>query len=173
MRSHYTDREGNAFQSMKVEGLVSPITDQTAFEERWGGWYVTGTYGNQPHRGNKFAPQSMDAIGDLAVAADRLNRITGANLTDLGSRLDTRQYLTPHSDIVALMVLAHQVRVQNLMVTAAQAGRSGVNITKDSERFSEQCYSLMPLRCPKPSRARQRSPPTSLPKDHATLRAGR
>jgi hypothetical protein len=35
----------------------------------------------------------MDAIGDLAVAADRLNRIAGANLTDLGSRVDARQYL--------------------------------------------------------------------------------
>ena len=30
------------------------VTDQTrAFEDRWGGWYVTGTSGKQTHLGNR------------------------------------------------------------------------------------------------------------------------
>ena len=39
----------------------------------------------------------------------------GGNVTDLARRLDTGAYLSPHSDIVALMVLEHQSRMQNLI----------------------------------------------------------
>jgi len=62
-------------------------TDQSPLEERWGGWYVTGTAGAQRHMGEQTA----------------VNR-AGTNI-----------YLTGHSDIVALMVFAHQKHVQNLI----------------------------------------------------------
>jgi len=39
-------------------------------------------------------------------------------LTDLAGRFDTKPYLTPHSDIVALMVLAHQTHIHNLITVA-------------------------------------------------------
>jgi len=39
----------------------------------------------------------------------------GGNVTDLGRRIDTAAYLSPHSDIVALMTLEHQTRMQNLI----------------------------------------------------------
>ena len=37
------------------------------------------------------------------------------NVTTLESRFDTRSYLSPHSDIVALLVFDHQMRMMNLL----------------------------------------------------------
>lgn len=79
-------------------------------EKRWGGWYVTGTHGDQRHMGNAIAP-NRDRPYDL-------DREGSANLTDLSRRTRTTAYLTPHSDIVALMVLEHQVDMHNLITRA-------------------------------------------------------
>ena len=46
---------------------------------------------------------------------DKLETEGNLNLTDLASRFDTGAYLTPHSDIVALMVLEHQTQMHNLI----------------------------------------------------------
>jgi hypothetical protein len=48
----------------------------------------------------------------------KLDLTPGSNVTDLTGRFDTKPYLTPHSDIVALMVLAHQTHVHNLIMYA-------------------------------------------------------
>lgn len=48
----------------------------------------------------------------------------GANVTDLSDRMNTQPYLSPHSDIVALMVLEHQTRMQNLITRANFETRS-------------------------------------------------
>jgi len=82
-------------------------TDQSPLSQRWGGWYVTGTHGNQVHMGNLIARDAADAAS--------LDLTGGANLTDLGELIDTSAYLGKHSDIVALMVIEHQVHVQNLI----------------------------------------------------------
>ena len=38
-------------------GMFFPAIDhRTPIEERWGGWYVTGTHGAQHHRGNAIVP---------------------------------------------------------------------------------------------------------------------
>ncbi len=73
--------------------------------ERWGGWYVTGQGGQ--HLGN--APIADRTQGDLQI--DNAN----LNLTTLTDRFDTRSYLSPHSDIVALLVFDHQMRMMNLL----------------------------------------------------------
>jgi hypothetical protein len=49
---------------------------------------------------------------------EALDVAAGANITDLYGRCDTSPYLTPHSDIVALMVLAHQAHLHNLITRA-------------------------------------------------------
>lgn len=82
-------------------------TYQNPLHERWGGWYVTGTHGEQLHMGNLIAEDPADAI--------RLDLAAGANLTDLSRLIDTAPYLSNHSDIVALMVIEHQVYMQNLI----------------------------------------------------------
>jgi hypothetical protein len=79
-------------------------------KDRWGGWYVTGEHGDQPHLGN-LVVRDRDAIHP--VKNDQ-----GHNVVDLSDRLRVENYLTPHSDIVALMVFEHQVLVHNLLTKA-------------------------------------------------------
>lgn len=88
--------------------LGTVVTDhRTAFDERWGGWYVTGTHGTLRHRGN--------AVASDPSAPDRLVTEGTQNLTSLAAKLDTSRYLSPVSDIVALMTLEHQTQMVNLM----------------------------------------------------------
>jgi len=112
--SVFPDRTGNAFRSLET----ITMSDQTPYSERWGGWYVTGTHGDQLHRGNVVAPVDVDAIGNARSLLSRMDWSKGANLTDLKKRIDTAPYLTPESDIVALMTLTHQVRIHNLITRA-------------------------------------------------------
>ena len=75
------------------------FTDQTRpFEDRWGGWYVTGTSENMHHLGNVTAPDP-DKPFDLPQ---------GHTLASLTGRFDPGRALKPTSDIVALMTLEHQ-----------------------------------------------------------------
>lgn len=89
-------------------------TDASPMSERWGGWYVTGTHGAQKHLGNAALRKPVSPVGDLS----KLDLAKYMNVTDLRSRFDTSLYLSPHSDIVALMVLAHQVEMHNLIALA-------------------------------------------------------
>ncbi len=82
-------------------------TDQTPLSRRWGGWYVTGTHGDQLHMGNLVPRDAAEAV--------QLDLAAGANLRDLDNLIDTTPYLGKHSDIVALMVIEHQVHLQNLI----------------------------------------------------------
>jgi hypothetical protein len=85
------------------------ITDgRTDFAERWGGWYVTGTHGSQVHLGNN--PELADPLNP-----GRASRDGTQNVTSLEDRFNTSRYLAPTSDIVALMTLEHQTRMNNLM----------------------------------------------------------
>jgi hypothetical protein len=82
-------------------------TDETPFEDRWGGWYVTGRQGDQKHLGNILV-HDADELADLdAVRQGNLD-----TLEDFPP-LDIAPYRTDTSDIVALMVLEHQVTIQD------------------------------------------------------------
>jgi hypothetical protein len=86
------------------------LTDRTPFSERWGGWYVNASQGSLVHLGNKV----MDG------GAPRL-------LFDPSSAsrpFNTFRYPSPASDIVALMILGHQVDVHNRINEAAQQTRA-------------------------------------------------
>ena len=94
------------------------ITDhRSPLKERWGGWYVTGTHGKQTHLGNVVYERGNSPARDTP---------SGNNVTDLRRHLDTEAYLSPHSDIVALMVLEHQTRMQNLITRVAFETRMAV-----------------------------------------------
>ncbi|MEO8049209.1 MAG: hypothetical protein ABI833_02225 [Acidobacteriota bacterium] len=81
--------------------------DRSPLKDRWGGWYVTGTHGEMTHMGNAVV-RDHDHPENLEGAA-------GLNVTNLSGKFETRDYLTPHSDIVALMTLEHQSRMTNLI----------------------------------------------------------
>jgi hypothetical protein len=85
-------------------------TDETPLEERWGGWYVTGHDGHQKHLGNLLVRNEAE-LADPSKGRHR-------NLQRLDGLLDIRPYLTNKSDIVALLVLEHQVYVKNLLTRA-------------------------------------------------------
>lgn len=95
------------------------IDHTSPFSERWGGWYVTGTHGDMRHMGNVFSTGSKDP--------EKLDLEAGANLTSLSKLFDVSRYLTPHSDVVALMVLEHQTQMQNRLARANYESRSAAH----------------------------------------------
>lgn len=111
VRSVYPDRSGHP-----VLSAGTFRTDYTSsLRERWGGWYVTGTHGAQRHMGNTLLRSGAEP--------DEFDVESGANVTDLRSRLNLSAYASPHSDIVALMVLEHQVAVHNRLTAANYSAR--------------------------------------------------
>ena len=112
MRSVYPDPRG---QPILSEG-TKVTTHESPFNERYGGWYVTGRHGGydlQKHMGNLLGKSRDDA--------EPVDPKAGSNVTDLSKYFDTSAYLTPHSDIVAMTVLAHQVEAHNLITRANYA----------------------------------------------------
>ena len=109
--SSYTDASG-----MPAFRGAQRITDhRTPFEERWGGWYVTGTHANMRHIGN--------AVGHDSAHPELLDLHDSQNLTSLAKKFDPRGYLSGVSDIVALITLEHQTRMTNLMIRAGWEAR--------------------------------------------------
>jgi hypothetical protein len=124
--------------ALKREATVT--NDRSPFIERWGGWYVTGTHGNLRHMGNRFVREPVDSLPNIKTYAKAANLNEGANVTDLSKRFDVKQYLTPSSDIVALMVLGHQTHIHNLITAASYAlkGKPSEEDVKDrGERMVE------------------------------------
>ncbi|HJN45373.1 MAG TPA: hypothetical protein QF572_14470 [Vicinamibacterales bacterium] len=90
-----------------ADGIFQLTDHRTPFEERWGGFYVTGTHGEITHRGNAVAPDLEHPY--VLDTAD-----TG-NITSLEDRFDVTKYLESTGDIVALMTLGHQTGMINLL----------------------------------------------------------
>ena len=86
------------------------VNYRTPLEKRWGGWYVTGKHGQQVHMGN-LVVSGRDVPEDLDLRK-------GSNLNDLSGHIDPDRYLSRGSDIVALMVMEHQIVVQNYLTKA-------------------------------------------------------
>lgn len=85
--------------------LCSRVTTHTSpLCERWGGGYVTGAHGTTRHAGNLLFEETS--------RPDNPESLTGGNLTSLVSKFSLREYLSPHSEIVALLVLEHQIHTQ-------------------------------------------------------------
>jgi hypothetical protein len=121
MLSVLPNPDGNA---LKAAALIT--NDKSPLRERWGGWYVTGTHGSQRHLGNTIVRARADDIDDMKKFIPRLDLSAGANLTDLSKRFNTGEYLSPYSDIVALMVLGHQTHVHNMITSGVYEMRDAV-----------------------------------------------
>lgn len=94
------------------------VDHTTPLTKRWGGWYVTGTHGEVAHMGNAFVADGGD---------EALDRTKSLNVTDLSGYFDTSKYLSPHSDIVALLTLDHQVYMHNVITRAGYEGRRALH----------------------------------------------
>jgi hypothetical protein len=84
-----------------------PMDHRTPIEDRWGGWYVTGKQVPVKHLGN---------VPVLHVPRSYVRAETAPKLATGTDAFDTAAYLTPHSDIAALMVLNHQTHATNLLI---------------------------------------------------------
>lgn len=132
---------GHLVRSLFVDARGLPIFSsgsknvdhRTPIEQRWGGWYVTGTHGKQLHQGNFVSRER--------TLREPVDNEKGQNVTSLEGRFKLEKYLTPHSDIVALMVLEHQVLVQNRITqanyTTQQALHYQMVMRRDLETDSE------------------------------------
>jgi hypothetical protein len=125
VRSLSVDAEGRILldQAMRRTDHSSPLT------ERWGGWYVTGTSGRQQHLGNR--------IGPLERAAESPEEAAKVSVLDPRQQFPASRYLTPHSDIVALMVFEHQVGMLNRLARAGIEGRRALRAEGDLGALSE------------------------------------
>jgi len=112
-------------------------TEETPIDKRWGGFYVTGTHGSQPHLGNVFVK-----AGSGPGEAASVDFASGANRTDLSELIDTGPYLGDHSDIVALMVIEHQINVQNLITRVSWQARSA-STSKSMQEIAEPLVEAM------------------------------
>lgn len=125
---------GHLVRSVFVDGSGLPLLGEgshrvdhaTPLEHRWGGWYVTGRHGEQRHLGNLISPG-----GKVNRPIDNED---GHNVLTLEDRFATEQYLTGHSDIVALMVLEHQAMVHNLLAKANFTTREALYYEREFNR---------------------------------------
>ncbi|MEY4483190.1 MAG: hypothetical protein RL693_642, partial [Verrucomicrobiota bacterium] len=119
VRSVYVDDSGQPLlrHGSFLSGQDSPLA------ERWGGWYVTGRHGEERHMGNVIAQETETDV--------TLDREKGANVTSLDRFITTEPYLTKTSDIVALMVLEHQVVIHNKITEAGKSVREAMARQRD------------------------------------------
>jgi hypothetical protein len=84
----------------------SYITDQeSAFKDRWGGWYVTG----------KFDINALRSMGNAVLGDTDQQASAETKLLPVTTPFDTTKYLSKDSDVVAHLVLAHQTQAHNLI----------------------------------------------------------
>ena len=124
MRSVYPDAAGQPKLSFGTF-----VTDsKSEFDQRWGGWYVTGSHGSMRHMGNVIADDTIDGF----------DREKGANQSDLSDHFLTDSYLLPSSDIVALMVLGHQSQMHNAIAAANFETRRALHQSFEMNRLLDR-----------------------------------
>ena len=122
-RSVYPDREGQPLFSLGSHR----VEHSTPLAKRWGGWYVSGTTPGRHHLGNMTLPQNRRTPPD--------ENPKGSNLTDLSKFFETTEYLTPHSDLVALLVFEHQTEAHNRIARAALETRIALHQQEEFDRI--------------------------------------
>lgn len=83
------------------------IDHRSPVEKRWGGWYVTGKFGAVHHLGN-------GVVTDPARPETMVTNAT-LNLDSLAGKFDLSGYPSRFSDVAALLVFEHQMRMMNLL----------------------------------------------------------
>ena len=106
LTSVYPESDGQPNRSMDF----FRVDHSTPFQRRWGGWYVSGTTGGQVHLGNMIV-KGIRVPDEKELAAT-------SNLVNLEDRFRPKMHLTPHSDVVALMVMEHQAEMHNRLTRA-------------------------------------------------------
>jgi hypothetical protein len=141
-----------SWDTLGVPGLmvqsVYPLKDEYSYvngfttvqgsplEQRWGGWWVTGDHGGAKHIGNVSVMYNDKG--------SKLPRPT-ATLPSLEGLFDLKEYLTQYSDVVPLLVLAHQTNMTNLITRMGWEARlAAASGSKDAfARMTEAARDLV------------------------------
>jgi hypothetical protein len=119
-------------------------TDQTPLIDRWGGWYMTGAHSESRSLGNWKSPMLTHEVGNLKNYLSRLELSSQTEVGDLSKFFNLDAYLSPHSDVVALMVLTHQANLHNVIASANQESRkAGFDRGNGLERAAEPLVRAM------------------------------
>ena len=113
----------NAYAS----GVV--VDHRTPFMERWGGWFVTARADSLHHLGNLPVVRPAAELAGPPPATPHLASVQG--------RFDTRGYLSPYSDIAALMVLNHQTHMTNLLTRIGWEARLAAYTRQSLDRVRD------------------------------------
>jgi hypothetical protein len=113
-RSTFTAADGSP---MLIYG-GSMVDHRTPIEDRWGGWYVTGSSEGVHNMGNAV----IGPEGDPKA------------LESLHGKIDTSVYLSPNSDIGALLAFDHQMHMANLITRIGWDARAGMGRLEDEAR---------------------------------------
>jgi hypothetical protein len=117
-------------------GQLFELTDhRSPFEDRWGGYYVTGTSGGIKHRGNAVAPDPKKPY--------ELDRSHTSNVLSLEGRFDVSKYLVQYSDIPALMTLEHQTMFTNILTSLNAQFRANEDFPLPAEQLDAEVDKLV------------------------------
>lgn len=106
-------------------GTRSFITDQESpWSERWGGWYVTGDLAGGTHMGNATV-ESSNTLHAFPAA------------------FTSAAYLSPGSDVVAHLVLAHQTQMHNLITLTNYKTRLALYSQSSPGQFQRPAEQLL------------------------------
>ena len=112
LRSEAARADGFAMRQLGNE----VVDHRLPLSKRWGGWYVTGRDVTVASRGNLMLRDETDEgllTTPKAIAAETLH-----------GKFDLAGYLSPYSDIVALMVFDHQLHMMNLLARLSWEARA-------------------------------------------------
>jgi hypothetical protein len=119
-----------SWETLGVPGLtvqsVHPLPNERAYvngyttihgsplEQRWGGWWVTGDAGGAKHMGN-ISVMWNDKGPQPPNPVHPLRSVEGL--------FDLKGFPSPHSDVVSMLVLAHQTHMTNLITRTGWEAR--------------------------------------------------
>jgi hypothetical protein len=92
----------------RTSSFPNPVDQRTPLRDRFGGWFVTGRTGSNPHMGNT-----------AAALEGRPRR----DLESVQGLFDAEGYPTLSSDVAAHLVLSHQAAMFNLLTRAGWEAR--------------------------------------------------
>jgi hypothetical protein len=113
--SVYPEKDGTT-----AYGPAITTDHRSPFDTRWGGWYVLGEHHGDRHMGNAIVTNPNDLRAMVTPET--------VHLQSLDKKIpDMSGYMTPYSDIVALLVIEHQAHMMNLITRIGWETRIGAD----------------------------------------------